>query len=100
MSNPFTAIETALINAGKFITGLATGFAILFAKEKALAPITASLVTKFVGDVESLIALAAPAAGEGGLNFPADSAAYTQFLVVKSDVVQLAAQIEKDIKAL
>jgi hypothetical protein len=100
MANPFTDIENALIAAGKFITSLASGIGKLFAAEKALAPAVATSIVTLVGDLESLIALSASAVGTDGLNFPADSAAYTQFLKVKADVVASAAVIEQAIQAL
>lgn len=100
MGNPFTEVENALVTAGKWIAGASTAVATLFAAEKKLAPATVAAVTKFVADVESLVALSATSVGAQGINFAADSAAYAQFLVVKGDVVSLAAVIEADIKAL
>jgi hypothetical protein len=100
MANPLTDVENALVTAGKWIAGASAAVTKLFAAEKKLAPATVSAVTTFVADVESLVALAAPAAGASGLNFAADSAAYAQFLVVKNDVVTLASVIEADLKAI
>jgi hypothetical protein len=100
MANPFTDIEKALVAAGKFITSLASGFTKLFATEKAIAPAVASSIVTLVGDLESLIALSASAVGAEGLNFPADSAAYAQFLKVKADVIASAAVIQQAVEAL
>lgn len=98
MSNPFTVAEQDLIKAGSFILQLSEKALSIF---KAGQPAEVAAV-KLLSAVESFISLAAPAVGSEGLNFPADSAAYAQFLVVVADAkafVAAAEGVEKAAKA-
>jgi hypothetical protein len=100
MKNPFTEVEIALVDSGKWIAGDISKIDRLLTAGKTLAPETVAAVVKFVSDTQTLISLAATSVGASGLNFAADSAAYEQFLIVKDDVVSLAGVIETDVKAL
>lgn len=96
IATEFSAAEKDLVKAGSFILGVSAKAVELF---KSSEPAQAAAVV-LLTDVESFIALAAPAVGAEGLNFAADSAAYAQFLKLIAAAKAFAADVAPFIKSL
>lgn len=99
MANPFEEVSGALLKAGSFLLGIGKRAEQLFTREKALAPEAVQATITVFSDLESFIALSAPAAGAEGLNFAADSAAYAAFLKLVADSKAFVSVAEQAIKA-
>jgi hypothetical protein len=97
MTNVFKKLGIGIVDFGKWFAGAVQETANLAAKiEKVLsaatplqAPFIAGLAS-VVTDVEALIAASTAAVSADGLNFPADSRAYQQFLTLIADFKKLA----------
>ena len=95
--NIFKKLGIGIVDFGKWLAGAAEETVQLSLKiEKILkaakpleAPFVAGL-SGIVADVEALIAASTAAVSADGLNFPADSKAYQQFLILIADFRQLA----------
>jgi hypothetical protein len=72
---------------------------ILKAEKPLEKPFISSLST-VVADVEALISASDSAVTAGGLNFPADSQVYSDFVTLISDFKKLAPVVEEAIDAL
>lgn len=99
MANIFVEIDGALLKAGAFLLSLGAKAVEIFQGEKKVAPAAAEAAVKLFTDVENFISLAAPAVGASGLNFPADSAAYTAFLTLVADAKAFVSVAEQVLKA-
>lgn len=78
----------------KFFTGLETKIKNFIEKVEKIDPTLKAELVAFVTDTENFVAEVAAAAGESGVNFSTDSAAYAAFLKAKDDVVGLAASFK------
>lgn len=95
--NIFKKLGIGIVDFGKWLAGAAEETVQLSLKiEKILraakpleAPFVAGL-SGIVADVEALVAASTAAVSADGLNFPADSKAYQQFLTLIADFRQLA----------
>lgn len=95
--NIFKKLGIGIVDFGKWLAGAAEETVQLSLKiEKILkaskpleAPFVAGL-SGIVADVEALVAASTAAVSADGLNFPADSKAYQQFLILIADFRQLA----------
>lgn len=107
MSNIFQKVGVGLADVGKWIadavktvTGLASRVENILKSEKPLeAPFVAGL-SAVVADLEALVAAAEAAVTSDGLNFPADSKVYTEFLTLISDFKKFAPVVEEAIDIL
>ena len=107
MSNIFQKLGIGIADFGKWMATAikdtasvaARVQAILKAEQPLEAPFVAGLST-VVADVESLIASSSSAVGAAGLNFPADSQAYQQFLTLIADFKKLAPIVEEGVNIL
>ena len=107
MSNIFQKLGIGIADFGKWMAtaikdtaGVADRVQALLKAEQPLeAPFVAGLST-VVADVESLIASSSSAVGAAGLNFPADSQAYQQFLTLIADFKKLAPIVEEGVNIL
>jgi hypothetical protein len=97
MTNIFKKLGIGIADFGKWFAGAVQETANLAAKIekilKALKPLEAPFVAglaSVVTDVEALIAASTAAVSADGLNFPADSKAYQQFLALIADFKNLA----------
>jgi len=102
MTNIFKKLGVGIVDFAKWLAGAVQETAHLSAKIqqilKAAQPLEAPFVaglSSIVADVEALIAASTAAVSANGLNFPADSKAYEQFLNLIADfrkMVPIAAQ--------
>jgi hypothetical protein len=95
--NIFKKLGIGIVDFGKWLAGAAEETVQLSVKIetilKAAKPLEAPFVSglsSIVADVEALIAASTAAISADGLNFPADSKAYQQFLTLIADFKQLA----------
>lgn len=101
MSNVVVTALTDVEKGVQFVVGLGKKAEAFVAKlEKVIPANLGTEISAFVQDVESFIALASTSATADGLNFTSDSAAYTAFEKVKSDVLSLAVELENAVKQL
>lgn len=107
MSNIFQKLGVGIADCGKW---LATAISdtvhlaerveqILKAEKPLEAPFVSGLST-VVADVEALISASQTAVTADGLNFPADSKVYSEFLTLIADFKKLAPVVEEAIDAL
>jgi hypothetical protein len=96
MSNIFKKLGIGIADFGKWFAGAAQETANLSVKiQKVLSsvqPLEAPFVTglaSVVSDVEALLAASTAAVSADGLNLPADSQAYQQFLTLVADFRKL-----------
>lgn len=82
------------------VSGLTGKITNLFNQEEKLAPNLVTGVQTIVKDLEDLIPLAETATTGQGVNWPADSAAYQQYLKLIADVKTFAPQVEAAVAAL
>jgi hypothetical protein len=107
MTNIFKKLGIGIVDFGKWFAGALQETANLAAKiEKILsaakpleAPFIAGLAS-IVTDVEALIAASSAAVSANGLNFPADSKAYQQFLTLIADFKKMAPIVTEAIQIL
>jgi hypothetical protein len=107
MSNIFKKLGIGIADFGKWFAGAAQETANLSAKiQKVLsstrpleAPFVAGLAS-VISDVEALLAASTAAVSADGVNFPADSQAYQQFLTLIADFRKLAPVATAAIQAL
>lgn len=107
MTNVFQKIGAGIADFGKWIAEAVTDTVnlairieqVLKAEQPLEAPFVSGLST-VVSDVEALIASSQTAVTAGGLNFPADSAVYQQFLTLVSDFQKLAPVVEEALEIL
>ncbi|MBT9332893.1 hypothetical protein [Paracidobacterium acidisoli] len=107
MSNIFVKLGVGIADVGKWVADavkgvvdLATKIETILKAEKPLeAPFVAGLST-VMADVEALISASESAVSADGLNFPADSRVYSEFLTLISDFKKLAPVVEQAIAIL
>jgi len=107
MSNIFQKLGIGVADFGKWFASAIKATASIAAKVNAIlkaeqpleAPFVAGLST-VVADVEALIASSSGAVGAGGLDFPADSEVYQQFLTLIADFKKLAPIVEEGVNIL
>jgi hypothetical protein len=97
MTNIFKKLGIGVVDFGKWFAGAVADTVKLSAKIetilKAAQPLEAPFVSGLatvVADVEALLASSTAAISADGLNFPADSKAYQQFLTLIADFKKLA----------
>jgi hypothetical protein len=107
MTNILKKLGIGIVDFGKWFAGAVQETANLAVKiEKVLsaaqpleAPFIAGLAS-VVTDVEALIAASTAAVSANGLNFPADSKAYQQFLTLIADFKKMAPLVTEAIQIL
>jgi hypothetical protein len=107
MSNIFEKIGVGLSDVGKWVgdavkavLGIAGKVKTILEAEQKLEPAFIAGLSTVVKDVENLIALSETAVTDGAVNFPADSAAYNQFITLMNDFKALVPVVEAGIAAL
>jgi|SRR5271154_3877799 len=107
MSNIFKKLGIGVADFGKWFAGAIKETASVAAKVNTILKAEQPLETPFVAglssviaDVEALIASSATAVGASGLNFPADSQVYQQFLTLIADFRKLAPVVEAGVNTL
>lgn len=107
MSNIFQKIGVGIEDVGswfndavKAVVGVASKIKAILESGKQLEQPFINGVSTIVADVESLIALSESAVTSGAVNFPADSAAYNEFLKLVNDFKSLIPVVEQDIETI
>jgi hypothetical protein len=107
MTNILKKLGVGIVDFGKWFAGAAQDTVSLAAKIetilKAAEPLEAPFVTgpaSVVSDVEALITGSTAAVSANGLNFPADSKAYQEFLTLVTDFRKLAPLVTEAIHLL
>jgi hypothetical protein len=107
MSNIFQKLGIGIADFGKWFATAIKDTANLAAKIQAILTAAQPLQKPFVSglstvvaDVEALIASSSAAVTADGLNFPADSQVYRQFLTLIADFKNLAPVVEQAVTIL
>ena len=107
MSNIFQKLGIGIADFGKWFATAVKDTANLAAKIQAILTAAQPLQKPFVSglstvvaDVEALIASSSAAVTADGLNFPADSQVYRQFLTLIADFKNLAPVVEQAVTIL
>jgi hypothetical protein len=107
MSNIFQKLGVGIADFGKWLATaisdtvhLAEKVEQILKAEKPLEKPFISSLSTVVADVEALISASDSAVTAGGLNFPADSQVYSDFVTLISDFKKLAPVVEEAIDAL
>jgi hypothetical protein len=94
-----TTVEKDINIAEVWVTDIAAKVAGFVTKAEALEPAVATALSSLVTKLQAFLAASTPAVVGEGLNFPADSVAYTSFEALVAEFQSVAKLIASTVKA-